>query len=127
MKVNGLASPFDVIIDAQNRVWVSNSGADTLLRFPADDPTKVDTFHAGLSVRALALDQKGNLWVTSNASPDFPMPKMPPGASIMEQFKTIAATILKYPKPTGIVSMFRPDGTQPAPMGYTGGGAIYVP
>jgi hypothetical protein len=23
--------------------------------------------------------------------------------------------------------MFRPDGTQPVPMGYTGGGAIYVP
>jgi ligand-binding sensor domain-containing protein len=70
-----------VIIDSQNRVWVSNSQADTLLRFPADDPTKVETFHAGLSVRALALDEKGNLWVTSLASPDFPVPKMPPGAS----------------------------------------------
>ena len=46
------------IVDPQNRVWVSNSQSDTLLRFPADNPMKVETFHAGLSVRALALDEK---------------------------------------------------------------------
>jgi hypothetical protein len=97
------------------------------VRFPADDPTKVETFHAGIGVRALALDEKGNLWVTSNASPDFPMPKMPPGVSIMEQFKILAGAVMTYPKPTGIVSMFRPDGTQPAPGGYTGNGALRVP
>jgi hypothetical protein len=127
VKVPGLASPFDIIIDPQNRVWVSNSQSDTLLRFPADDPTKVETFHAGLSVRALALDEKGNLWVASNASPDFPVPKMPPGISIMEQFKILAGGILRYPKPTGIVSMFRPSGEQAAPKGYDGGGAIDGP
>jgi streptogramin lyase len=127
VKVAGLASPFDVIVDPQNRVWVSNSQSDTLLRFPADDPTKVETFHAGISVRALALDQKGNLWVTSNMSPNFPMPKMAPGTSIMEQFKILALAGFKYPKPTGIVSMFRPDGTQSAPLGYDGGGALNGP
>jgi streptogramin lyase len=127
VKVAGLASPFDVIIDAQNRVWVSNSAADTLLRFPADDPTKVETFQAGLSVRALALDEKGDLWVTSNASPDFPMPKIPPNASIMEQFKLLAGAVISSTKPTGVVNMFRPDGTQPAPSGYTGGGALWAP
>jgi hypothetical protein len=127
VKVAGLASPFDIIVDPQNRVWVSNSQSDTLLRFPADDPSKVETFHAGLSVRALALDEKGNLWVASNASPDLPMPKMPPGISIMEQFKILAGTILRYPKPTGIVSMFRPSGEQAAPKGYDGGGVIDGP
>ncbi|MBS0559581.1 MAG: hypothetical protein JSR21_05955 [Proteobacteria bacterium] len=127
VKVAGLASPFDIIVDPQNRVWVSNSQAETVLRFPADDPSKVETFHAGLSVRALALDEKGNLWVASNASPDLPLPKMPPGISIMEQFKILAGTILRYPKPTGIVSMFRPDGEQPSPKGYDGGGAIDGP
>ena len=124
VKVTGLVSPFDVIIDPQNRVWVSNSASDTLVRFPANDPTKVETFRAGLSVRALALDQKGNLWVTSNLSPDFPAPKMPPHATIMEQFKILAGAALSYPKPTGIVSMFRPDGTQPVPGDYAGGGTV---
>ena len=30
--------------------------------------------------------------------------------------------MLQYPKPTGIISMIRPDGTEPTPAGYTGGG-----
>ena len=127
VKVAGLASPFDVIIDAQNRVWVSNSQGDTVVRFPADDPTKVETFHVGLSVRGLALDEKGNLWANSLVSPDFPMPKVPPGTSIMQQFQILAAALFASPKTTGIVSMFRPDGTQPTPAGYTGAGAIYGP
>jgi hypothetical protein len=98
-----------------------------VVRFPADDPTKVETFHVGLSVRGLALDEKGNLWVNSLVSPDFPMPKVPPGTSIMEQFKILAAAIFTSRKTTGIVSMFRPDGSQPAPKGYTGGGVINGP
>jgi streptogramin lyase len=127
VKVTGLASPFDVVIDAQNRVWVANSQSDTVVRFPADDPSKVETFRVGLSVRGLAIDQKGNVWVNSLMSPDFPKPNIPPGASIMEQFKILGAAVMSYPKPTGIVNMIRPDGTQPAPMGYTGGGAINTP
>jgi hypothetical protein len=78
VKVAGLESPIDIIIDPQNRVWVSNSGSNTLVRFPADDPTKVETYHLGFSLRGLALDRKGNLWVSSSASPDFPRPKLPP-------------------------------------------------
>lgn len=124
VKVDGLRSPFDVIIDPQNRVWVSNSAGDTVVRFPASDPTKIETFRAGLSVRAMALDQKGNLWVTSNLSPDFPAPKMPPNATIMQQFKILADAALTYPKPTGVVNMIRPDGTQANPRGFDGGGAI---
>ena len=115
------------MIDAQNRVWVSNSASNTLVRFPASDPSKVETFHAGLSVRALALDQKGNLWVTSNLSPDFPAPKMPPHATIMEQFKIIAGAALMDPKPTGVVNMIQPDGTQVVPGGYTGNGTVDAP
>ena len=87
------------------------------MRFPADDPSKVETFRVGLSVRALALDAKGNVWVNSLMSPDFPKPNFPPGASMMEQFKILGADVLTYPKPTGIVSMIRPDGTQAAANG----------
>jgi hypothetical protein len=127
VKVEGLKSPFDIVVDPQNRVWVSNSQSDSVIRFPADDPTKVESFRAGISVRALALDSKGNVWVASNVSLDFPIPKVPDGASIMEQFRILGEAGLRYPKPTGVVSMIRPDGTQPAPGGYTGDGAVNIP
>jgi hypothetical protein len=127
VKVAGLKSPFDIIIDDQNRVWVSNSQSDKVVRFPADDPSKVEAFQAGISVRALALDSKGNVWVASNTSLDFPAPKVPDGASIMEQFRIMGEAGLKYPKPTGVINMIRPDGTQPVPAGFTGGGAVNIP
>jgi hypothetical protein len=127
VKVAGLKSPFDIVIDDQNRVWVSNSQADTVVRFPASDPSKVESFRAGIIVRALALDSKSNVWVASNTSLDFPMPKVPDGASIMEQFRILGEAGLRYPKPTGVINMIRPDGTQRAPMGYSGGGAINIP
>ena len=127
VKVAGLKSPFDIVIDSQNRVWVSNSQSDTLVRFPANDPSRVETFRCGISVRALALDSQENVWVTSNCSLDFPMPKVPDGASIMEQFKIMGQAMLAYPKPTGVIHMFRPDGTQIDSEGYTGDGAVDVP
>ena len=127
VKVAGLKSPFDIVIDPQNRVWVSNSQSDTVVRFPADDPSKVETFHAGLVVRALALDSKANVWVASNVSPDFPIPKVPEGASIMLQFQLLGAAAYAYPKSTGVINMIRPDGVQPSPGGFTGGGAVDIP
>ncbi len=131
VKVAGLKSPFDIVIDSQNRVWVANSSSDTVVRFPANDPTKVESFRAGIGVRALALDSKENVWVASNMDLKTPQPKLPDGISIMEQFKLITAHMFKYvsgppPRPTGAVNMIRPDGTQPAPMGYTGE-AINIP
>ncbi len=77
VKVAGLKSPFDIVIDAQNRVWVSNSQSDTVVRFPADDPTKVETSGRDRSSAPSRLDSKGNVWVASNMSLDFPMPKVP--------------------------------------------------
>ncbi|MDE5460389.1 hypothetical protein [Bradyrhizobium sp. CSS354] len=132
VKVAGLKSPFDIVVDGQNRVWVSNSQSDTVVRFDAGDPSKTETFRAGIGVRALALDSKGNAWVASNMSLDFPPPVIPDGASIMEQFKIAAGHMLKVletnPKMvTGVVNMIRPDGSQPAPMGFTGNKAVSVP
>jgi hypothetical protein len=125
VKVAGLKSPFDIVIDSRNRVWVANSSSDTVVRFPASDPTKVESFRAGIGVRALALDSKENLWVASNMDLKTPQPKLPEGISIMEQFKLITVHMLKYivgppARATGAVNMIRPDGTQPAPMGFTG-------
>jgi hypothetical protein len=127
VKVAGLKSPFDIVIDPQNRVYVSNSQSETVLRFPASDPSKVETYRCGLVVRALALDSKGNVWVASNTSLDFPMPKVPDGASIMEQFEIMGDAMLTYPKSTGTINLIKADGTQPFPDGFTGGGAVDVP
>jgi hypothetical protein len=69
------------------RVWVSNSQSDTVVRFPADDPSKVESFRSGIGVRALALDSKGNVWVSSNTSLDFPPPVIPDAVSITKQFQ----------------------------------------
>src|SRR5271165_1311932 len=66
VKPAGLVSPFDIVIDSQNRVWVANSSSDTVVRFPMNDPTKVESFRAGIGVRALSLDSKENVWVVSN-------------------------------------------------------------
>jgi len=131
VKVAGLKSPFDIVIDSQNRVWVANSSSDTVVRFPANDPTKVESFRAGIGVRALALDSKENVWVASNMDLKTPQPVLPDGISIMEQFKLITASMFKYvtgppARTTGAVNMIRPDGTQPAPEGYTGE-AINIP
>ena len=134
VKVGGLAGPFDVVIDEQNRVWVSNSRSDTVARFPANDPTKVETFRVGVAPRALALDSKSNVWVVSFLSPDFPgLKPLPPHATIMQEFAAFRALFVPLQsgqvKATGFVSMIRPDGTQQpsAGSGYTGDGAISIP
>jgi hypothetical protein len=130
VQVAGLKSPFGIAIDDQQRVWVSNAQSDTIVRFPADDPTRVESFQAGIAVRGVALDSAGNLWAASNMSLDFPPPPIPDGVSIMRQFQ-LAGQYFEQKLPpgtsTGVVTMIRPDGTQPAPKGYTGGGALNAP
>ena len=131
VKVAGLKSPFDIVIDDQNRVWVSNSQSETVVRFPENDPSKVEIFRVGIGVRALALDSKGNVWVASNMSPGFPPPRIPDGASIMKQFQLAAEQMLKVlgtsKKTTGVIHAIRPDGTQLSNKGFDGGGTISVP
>ena len=128
VNVAGLESPFGIAIDAQNRVWVSNSQANTVIRFPAADPSKVETFKVGIGARGVALDSKGNLWVASVMSPDFPLPKIPPGVSIMQQFGMLMRALMKNVeenKPTGTVNMISADGSQAVPEGFTGGGTMF--
>jgi hypothetical protein len=132
VKVAGLAGPFDVVIDEQNRVSVSNSRSDTIVRFPANDPTQVQTFRVGLAPRALALDSKNNVWAVSMLSPDFPgLKKLPPNASIMQEFQAFSAIYAGLAsgrvKATGFVSMIRPEGTQPSAGGYSGNGVVSLP
>ena len=124
VQVKGLASPFSIVIDAQNRVWVSNALSNTIIRFPAEDPSKAEAINAGgVSVRGIALDSKGNVWTASLISLDFPPPVIPPGVQIMTQFQIAGLDIFGYTtptKPTGVIQMTRPDGSHPAPNGFSG-------
>jgi streptogramin lyase len=122
--VKGLVSPFSIVIDAQNRVWVGNALSYTIVRFPADDPSKAESISAGgVSVRGIALDSKGNVWTASLIALDFPPPVIPKGVEIMEQFQIAGLDIFGYTtptKPTGVIQMTRPDGSHPAPNGFSG-------
>jgi len=135
VNVEGLKSPFGIAIDAQNRVWVSSSQSNIVTRFPAGDPSKAESFEVGVIARGVALDSKGNLWVASNMSPGFPQPTLPPGTPVMKQFQlmteqmlpTMAKGTISAAKPTGVLNMIRPDGSQPAPKGFSGDKGVFIP
>ena len=60
-----LMGPFALAIDQQDRIWVTNAIADHVVRFPASDPSKFETFKVGYSASGLAVDSLGNVWVTN--------------------------------------------------------------
>ena len=49
---NPVVLPFHLVIDQQDRIWISNGAADFVTRFPASDPSKVEKFKVGFSQRA---------------------------------------------------------------------------
>ncbi len=58
-------SPFGIAIDRQDRIWISNSGSDTVTRFPADDPGNAEEFEVRFSPHGIAIDSQGNTWVAN--------------------------------------------------------------
>jgi streptogramin lyase len=60
-----LMAPFALAIDQQDRIWITNIVSDSVVRFPASDPGKIETFKAGFSESGLAVDSLGNVWVTN--------------------------------------------------------------
>ena len=60
-----LLAPFAIAIDQQDRIWVTNIASDSVTRFPASDPSKVETFQTGYSGTGLAVDSLGNVWVAN--------------------------------------------------------------
>jgi hypothetical protein len=102
VKVEELKSPFDIVIDAQIRVWVSNSSRTWSCGF-RDDPSKVDP-GAGISVtpsrwtrRAMPGWRATCPWTSHH--------RRSPSASVMEQLRLLSEAMLKYPKPTGVINM----------------------
>ncbi|MGD0188617.1 MAG: hypothetical protein ABSC25_25710 [Roseiarcus sp.] len=60
-----LLAPFAIAIDQQDRIWITNIIGDHVTRFPASDPTKIETFKTGFSGSGLAVDSLGNVWITN--------------------------------------------------------------
>jgi streptogramin lyase len=60
-----LVAPFGIAIDQQDRIWITNIIGEHVTRFPASDPTKVETFNTGFSGSGLAVDSLGNVWITN--------------------------------------------------------------
>jgi hypothetical protein len=116
---NPVLGPFHLAIDQQDRIWISNGGADFVTRFPASDPSRVEKFKVGFSPSGLAVDSQGNVWVTSRLGNSdkarlvwlemlvaFKMGKSP------DPIFTRAMEDQKAGRWGGNVTILRPDGSQ---------------
>jgi len=60
-----LLAPFALAIDQKDNIWITNIIGEHVTRFPASDPSKVETFKTGFSGSGLAVDSLGNVWITN--------------------------------------------------------------
>jgi len=120
-------APFHLAIDQQDRIWITNSGSNTVVRFPADDPGKAEEFEVGLAPRAIAIDSQGNAWVANTVGHPDTEEKLAllttkleskvgdvlsPESKAEEDAKEwIGLFDILTEYPGGDVSMIRPDGT----------------
>jgi streptogramin lyase len=120
-------APFHLAIDQKNRIWVTNSGSDTVTRFPANDPGKAELFKVGFAPRAVAIDSQGNAWVANTVGhPDTAEKLALIKVKLEAKAESFAGSESKADEeanewinlyeildkyPGGDVSMIRPDGT----------------
>jgi hypothetical protein len=127
-KLNG---PFHLAIDQQDRIWITNAVGDTVTRFPASDPSKVEVFPTGgHSGKGMAIDSQGNAWITNTMGEglDLKMKLKLLDMKLtgkMSAFHSVAYNYLHGHRGLGSVSMLRPDG-RPAPGSpFHGGGSTW--
>ena len=128
-----LVGPFHLAIDQQDRIWVSNAVADWVSRFPASDPSpsKVETFKTGYSPSGLAVDSKGNVWVTCRLGTS------EKGRTILGQMLEVLAkrgnpdpiltralAELRTAPEGGCVTVLRPDGSEAPCSPISGHGLV---
>ena len=111
-------APFHLAIDQQDRIWVANSGVDHVTRFPAADPSKVETFKTGINNSGLAIDSQGNVWVTNRFGTgllgmahlvDMGVHLKLEGVASASDYLTTVMS--KQKGGAGSVTLLRPDGT----------------
>jgi len=129
-KLNG---PFHLAIDQQDRIWITSAISDTVTRFPASDPSKVEVLPTGgHSGKGMAIDSKGNAWITNTGGKGLDLRVK---AKLLElkvtgKMKELDQTLIDWLKKNrrGSVTMLRPDGKQ-APGGsvFTAGDRLWAP
>ena len=123
------AGPFHLGIDQQDRIWVTNAFGDFVTRFPAADPSKVETFKTGYSGSGLGIDSQGNVWVTNRLG------NSARGQAVVEELikilkaggysdELLVRTMIKQQggPDGGSVTLLRPDGSEYPGSPFTGGG-----
>ena len=118
-------------IDQQDRIWITNAIGDTVTRFPASDPSKVEVFPTGGgSGKGMAIDSRGNAWITNTAGSGLTLEtklrllalKLR-GATLSAIDRVVVQDWLAHPG-LGSVAMLRPDGS-PAPGSPFNPGSIW--
>jgi len=135
-------APFHLAVDQQDRIWVTNSGSNTVTRFPAADPGHAEEITVGFAPRAVAIDGLGNAWIANTVGHPDTKEKL---ALVEAKLKSKAEGIGEDPAsradaaarmwidlfdllvkyPGGDVSMVRPDGSVLPP--FDGGKSIIGP
>ena len=113
-----LSGPFHLAIDQQDRIWVTNAVGDTITRFPASDPSKVEVLPTGgHSGKGMAIDSKGNAWIANTVGEGLDLAVKLKIIELkvtghMGQVHRAVFDYLKAKPGRGSVSMLGPDGTQ---------------
>jgi hypothetical protein len=124
-------APFHLGIDQQDRIWVSNSGIDHVTRFPASDPSKAENFKVGFNSSGLAIDSKGNVWVTERFGSgllgmahlvDMGVRLKLKGVASASDYLTKTMSEQKGGRFGGSITVLRPDGTPYPGSPFMGGG-----
>jgi hypothetical protein len=122
-------SPFHLVIDGKDRIWVSNAEGKTVVRFPAADPSRAEEFPAGgVSGKGMGIDSQGNVIVTNTIGEGLDLIVKARLAELKWTGKLTIDAALRLvfgylrTHTQGSVSILRPDGTQLPGSPYSGGG-----
>jgi DNA-binding beta-propeller fold protein YncE len=124
-----LKGPFHLAVDQQNRVWITSMLSDTVTRFSAKDPAKVEVFDTGgHSPKGMAIDSQGNAWISNTVEEG-----LSPGTKAKLLELKIAGKTDEMDRvlvdfgmshPRGSVSMLTPDGKAAPGSPFKEGGSL---
>jgi hypothetical protein len=128
-KLNG---PFALAIDPQDRIWITSAIGDSVTRFPASDPSKVEVLPTGgASGKGIAIDSQGNAWIANTAGKGISLETKArlldlklKGSSVAAMDHVVLKDLLAHPG-LGSVAMLRPDGSPAPGSPFNPGGSIW--